>query len=128
MRNESLGITYSVTGWAVKLSFSSNRLQRQLESAVTMQKAFGDRANHLRRRLSILREAACLSDVPGRPPERRHPLKGDRRGQYAVVIKDNWRLVFEPDHDPLPVDGEGALDLRAVTAIRILEIVDYHGE
>ena len=24
-----------------------------------------------------------------------HPLKGDRKGQYAVTIRANWRIVFE---------------------------------
>lgn len=93
-----------------------------------MQRAYGDRAKPLMRRIAILAEANCLADVPGRPPERCHPLKGDRAGQFAVVVKDNWRLVFMPDHDPLPLDADGALDLRGVTAIRIMEVVDYHGE
>lgn len=26
-----------------------------------------------------------------------HPLKGDRKGQYAVTIRANWRIVFEWD-------------------------------
>ncbi len=31
-----------------------------------------------------------------------HPLKGDRKGQFAVTIRANWRIVFEWD-DGQPV-------------------------
>jgi len=36
-------------------------------------------------------------------------------------------LVFEPATDPLPLTPDGALDWQCVTAIRILEVIDYHG-
>jgi toxin HigB-1 len=28
------------------------------------------------------------------PSYRLHPLKGDRRGQWAVTVRANWRIVF----------------------------------
>jgi len=37
-----------------------------------------------------------------------------------------YRLIFEPAHDPLPLDENGSLDWARVTAIRILLIEDYH--
>ena len=40
-----------------------------------------------------------------------HALKGDRKGEYAMTIRANWRLVFEWD------DG---------AAIRVRQ-EDYHG-
>jgi proteic killer suppression protein len=39
-----------------------------------------------------------------------HPLKGDRKGQWAVWVSGNWRLVFA-------FDGEDATDL---------DLIDYH--
>lgn len=28
------------------------------------------------------------------PSYRLHPLKGDRKGQWAVTVRANWRIVF----------------------------------
>ena len=50
----------------------------------------------------------------------------DRQGQLAVDLVHPKRLVFEPDHDPLPTNAAGGLDWSQVTAIVIVEIVDYH--
>lgn len=38
-----------------------------------------------------------------------------------------YRLVFTPDHDPVPRLDDGGIDRASVRAIRIEEIVDYHG-
>ena len=36
-----------------------------------------------------------------------HPLKGDRKGQFAVTIRSNWRIVFEwKDGEPIRVRQE----------------------
>jgi proteic killer suppression protein len=39
-----------------------------------------------------------------------HPLKGKRKGQWALWVSGNWRLVFEFDGDD-PTD---------------LDLIDYH--
>ena len=39
-----------------------------------------------------------------------HPLLGERKGQWAVSVSGNWRLVFR-------FDGENATDV---------DLVDYH--
>ena len=37
------------------------------------------------------------------------------------------RLVFEPNHDPLPRREDGGIDLDQVTAITVIwEVIDYH--
>jgi toxin HigB-1 len=40
-----------------------------------------------------------------------HPLKGDRKGEFALTIRGNWRIVFEWE------DGD---------AVRVRQ-EDYHG-
>jgi proteic killer suppression protein len=43
-------------------------------------------------------------DLPG---YRFHPLKGDRKGVYAVAVSGNWRLTFRFEHeDVIDVDLE----------------------
>ena len=55
-----------------------------------------------------------------------HNLEGNREGQLACALEGAWRLVFVPNHDPIPVDADGKLDWSKVTAVEIQEIVDYH--
>lgn len=110
------------------LSFASNKLERQLSDAKSMQKAYGDRARRIQMRLDFLRSATCLADVPNTPPTRRHELDKDWAGHFAVDITGNWRLIFKPAHDPVPRMPDGGVDLAKVTAVEIAGVVDYHGK
>jgi toxin HigB-1 len=38
--------------------------------------------------------ATSLEDLKVPPGNRLHALKGDRRGQYAISINDQWRICF----------------------------------
>jgi proteic killer suppression protein len=86
-----------------------------------------ENAKKIKLRMAVLVAANCLEDVPTHVPERRHQLTGNREGQFAVDLKHPFRLVFEPNHNPLPLGRDGGLDLRRVSAVSILEIEDYHG-
>ena len=57
----------------------------------------------------------------------RHQLEHERIGQFAIRLTESDRLIFEPDHDPLPLLDEGGVDISRVTAIVIFfEVVNYH--
>lgn len=71
--------------------------------------------------------AGNLHHVSLLPAARLHPLKGDRKGQFAVDAKHPYRLIFESNHDPIPVKEDGGVDLSKVTSVIILEVEDYHG-
>lgn len=43
--------------------------------------------------LAALDIAAGPQDM-SRPSFRLHPLKGDRKGQWAVTVRANWRITF----------------------------------
>jgi proteic killer suppression protein len=60
------------------------------------------------------------------PAARCHELKQDRKGQLAVDLVHPQRLVFLPDHDPVPAKDDGGLDWTKVTQILVIEITDYH--
>ncbi len=64
----------------------------------------------IKRILSALHAASTPEDM-ALPGLRLHELKGDRRGQYAVTVRANFRIVFEWE------DGG---------AVRVRE-EDYHG-
>ena len=80
----------------------------------------------LRVRLAVLELAENLGRVPSIPPVRCHQLRADRDEQFAVDLVQPYRLVFVPNHDPIPRLRDGGIDRSAVTAIVVLDIVDYH--
>jgi len=52
-----------------------------------------DQLDRLRLILSALDQASNLQDM-NQPTFRLHPLKGDRKGVWAVTVKANWRVTF----------------------------------
>ena len=77
-------------------------------------------------RLAVLQDAETLAEAPITLPDRMHQLTSNRDEQYAVYLVHPYRLVFEPDHDPLPRREDGGIDLERVTAITVIEVIDYH--
>ena len=111
----------------MQISFRTRRLERTFNSGRNLTRQYGDRmARTIQMRLAVLKNARSLSQVPTTPPDRRHMLRGDRSGQYAVDLVHPYRLVFEPNHDPIPIGEDGGVVLNEITAITIIEVVDYH--
>ena len=109
------------------ITFRTSRLARVFNSDRDLRRTYGDRmARRIQIRLAVLRNARTLDLVPTTPPDRRHQLTGDRRGQFAVDLVHPRRIVFVPNHDPVPLRDDGGMDLEQITAITILEVVDYH--
>lgn len=107
--------------------FKSTRLLKTFNSDKALQREYGsERARLIKRRMSLLRAAPTLADVPVEKPDRRHQLTGERKNQFAVDLKHPFRLVFTPGHDPIPRTEDGGIDLKNVTAIIILGVEDYH--
>lgn len=59
--------------------------------------------------LTLLDDAAKPEDL-ALPGYRLHPLKGERKGYWAMTVRANWRIVFRFD------DGD-AFDV---------DLIDYH--
>ncbi len=111
----------------MEVSFSTRKLAKVCNSAKEIKASFGQRmADKLQQRLFELQAAETLDDVPRLPPPRCHEMTGDRKGQLAVDLVHPFRLVFSPDHDPLPKKADGGLDWKQVTHIVIDEVTDYH--
>ncbi|WP_019593068.1 type II toxin-antitoxin system RelE/ParE family toxin [Thioalkalivibrio sp. ALM2T] len=62
------------------------------------------------RKLDYLSIAERLEDLRVPPGNRLHSLEGDRKGQFAISVNDQWRICFRFE------DGD-AYDV---------EIADYH--
>ena len=91
-----------------------------------MQKAFGTMAKKVNQRMMELKSSPNLEVMKTIPAANCHALKGDRQGEFAVDISGNFRLIFEPDHNPVPLKDDKSIDCIQVTDIQILGTEDYH--
>jgi len=98
----------------VKLEFSTNRLT---ESSISLAKAsclFGvPIGRKYIQRVLLLRAVEKFNSLFGMQALRLHPLKGNRAGQYSIILTGNYRLFIEKVTDD---------------TIRIVAVEDYHGD
>jgi toxin HigB-1 len=64
-------------------------------------------------RLAVLRATDQFSQLYGLQALRLHPLKGNRFGQYAIMLPGNYRLIIEKITEDV---------------VRIMSVEDYHGD
>ena len=85
---------------------------KELERLFTSGDISGVNPQHSRRLRQILLALNNATDPAGMnlPGLRLHPLRGERRGQWAVLVSGNWRVVFE-------FDGPDTTNI---------DLVDYH--
>ena len=111
----------------MEITFRTKKLKKTFDLERELKKTYGDHmARTIQKRLAILKNARSLSLVPTLPPDRLHLLTGNRSGQYTVDLVHPYRLILEPNHDPVPLKEDGGIDKDGVTKITILEVVDYH--
>ena len=109
------------------IAFRTRKLAKTFNRADALRRTYGARmAETIETRMAFLMAAGNLSMVPTEPPYRRHQLAGDRDERFAVDLVHPYRLVFEPDHDPVPRKDDGGIDVARVTAIEVTEVTDYH--
>jgi proteic killer suppression protein len=109
------------------IKFKNNKLKKIFNSEKYLVKEYGvENSERIKLRMTVLRAANTLAHIPTQKPDRCHRLKGSRAGEYAVDLCQPFRLVFRPDHNPLPLDTDKKNDLGQVTCIKILRVEDYH--
>ena len=96
------------TGFMIKTF--SDRDTKELYMNGNSRVFLSDIVRRVVRKLAYLDSAVCIDDLRVPPGNRLHPLTGDRLGQYAISVNDQWRICFRF------IDGD-AYDV---------EITDYH--
>jgi len=108
------------------ISFATSKLAKLCNSAKKLRGDYGPRmASVIQQRLVDLDAAKTLEsmrDVPGRC----HQLTENLDGLFAVDLVHPDRLVFAPDHDPVPQLSSGGVDWSKVTKIEVVGIGNYH--
>lgn len=110
----------------MEITYKYRKLEKQLTEPKELVKSFGQLAVKIKMRLKNLTDADNLAIMRTIPAARCHELTGDRKGELAVNVSGNYRLIFEPLHDPIPKKDDGGLNWEEVTKIQINEIEDYH--
>lgn len=111
----------------MEVMFSTRKMQRDCSAEREMVRRWGKPlAKKLQQRLTELDGAQTLADMSRLPAARCHELKLNRKGQLSVDLAHPYRLIFVPDHDPVPLKPDRGLDWAAVTRVLILEVTDTH--
>ena len=108
------------------ISFKNKKLEQYANFDKKGKKALGETLfKKYKLRLDQLAAAKKLEDLRN-APGKFHELKGDRKGQWACSLVGKYRLIFEPQEDPIPKNEDGQYIWSAIKAVAIEEIVDYH--
>jgi proteic killer suppression protein len=96
------------------MEFSSNRLNNAGVSLAEAGRLFGlPIGRKYIQRLAVLRATEKFSQLYSFQALRLHPLKGNRAGQYAIILTGNYRLIMERVEED---------------RVRIMDVEDYHGD
>lgn len=110
----------------MEIRYATNKLAKQFSNATEIKKAFGMMAPKVSQRIDEIDSADNLAILKQIPAAKCHELEGNRKGEWAVHISKNHRIIFEPDHDPIPRGDKGEVDTVLVTDIVITKAEDYH--
>jgi len=108
----------------MQINFIDEKLRKLCEIKREAEKKLGsDSARKLCSRLSDLEAADNVHElIAGHP----HPLQPDSLREFSLELSNGKRLVFKPDHEPIPIDEHNNTDWAKVTAIIVVYIGDYH--
>lgn len=97
------------------------------DESLAIRKLGSLRAKLFKIRLDDIDAALTLEDVRYLPGNY-HELTADRKGQWACDLDQPYRLVFKPQENPIPTDGNGKYLWIEITGVEIIEITNYHGK
>ena len=100
----------------MKISYSSNKLEKQLIDPRLLKKVYGRLAPRINDVLDELIVAETLDDIPEAPPDRRHKMTNVPY-TWSIDLNKNYRMW---------VRSEGENDPKFVTVVEIVEILDDH--
>jgi proteic killer suppression protein len=110
----------------MKIDFKNNKLTKAFTDAGEIKKRYGTMAKKVSLRMDQFYASPILADMQANPSANCHALKGEREGQWAVDISANYRMIFEINQHPVPVNKDGSVNTQKVTDILIIETTDYH--
>lgn len=110
----------------MEIFYKNRKIENQLTDPIVMIKSFGQMARKINQRLEDFKASDNLAILKTLPAARCHELTGRRKGELAVDISGNFRLIFAPYHSPVPQKLDGGMNWEEITRIIIINIEDYH--
>ncbi len=112
------------------IDFKTTKLEKSFNEGSKLVKIHGQlRAKKIALRMKEFRAANSLMDFwpPKSGSASCHEVsEGYRYNRMSVDLDHPYRLIFKPNHDPVPMRAEGGLDWSQVTAIIILAVENTH--
>jgi len=88
----------------VQIRFRSRKLEKQYTNSKQAEIVYGEAvARKYIQRIQIMKRVKNLDELCTLPSLRCHPLKGNRKGQWAVNLTASIRLIFTPEGDFLEI-------------------------
>jgi len=104
----------------MKVSYDSKKLEKILTNERLIKKHYSNFYIKLLNRLSEIKAAKNLNDIPHFPPPRRHKLTQNFSDCWGIDVSKNFRIILKPDCD------YDEYDLTTIDSIMIVSIEDYH--
>jgi plasmid maintenance system killer protein len=104
----------------MEIHYSSIKLEKILTDIRLLKKYYANDYVKISNRLSELRNANNLSEIPEVPPPRRHKLSGKYRDCWGIDYSKNDRIIIQPE-------GKYDInDLNSINEVLIIDLEDYH--
>lgn len=104
----------------MEISYNTTKLEKILTNERMIKKQYTAFYKQIINRMSEIRTANNLEEIPHIPPPRRHKLEGNLNDCWGIDITKNFRIVLKP------VGEWNESDLQTINKIIILSIGDYH--
>lgn len=100
----------------MEVKFKTKKLEKQFLQSKEAEKVYGkDVARKYIQRVTILKSAKSFDELYQIPTLKFHPLKGNRKGQYAIKLTGYWRLIITKDGESFDI-------------AKIEEVSDHYGD
>ncbi len=88
----------------MKITFRTRKLEREYLNSAMASKAYGVQVGRKYiQRIDIIKQVRNIKELTGLPGLRCHPLKGERKGQFAVTLTGFYRLIITLHGDVLNI-------------------------
>jgi len=104
----------------MKIHYSSSKQEKVLTDLRLLKKYYGIDSTKIANRLSELRAANNLAEIPEVPPPRRHKLHGEYNNCWGIDYSKNDRIIIRP------MGNYDINDLTSITEVLIVDLEDYH--
>lgn len=108
------------------IKYKTKKLEKQLTDLKELKKKYGTLALTVNLRIKQLTNSDTLKVLGTIQAANCHELSGNLKGSLAVDVSKSYRIIFEPNHEPIPKKADGGLDWSEVTNILITDVLDYH--